>query len=136
MADMIGNAEIKKVLLVDDSRTSRMIIRQCLEIIGLQGKTFIEADNGRDAMEFLKRNSFDLVVSDLNMPLVDGEILLAEIRNNPQWSHIPFIMVTSSSNDAREKKLRQLGANAVISKPLNPMAMSLAWKSISGGQNE
>jgi two-component system chemotaxis response regulator CheY len=134
MADMISIGQIATILVVDDSRTSRMIIKQCLEIIGFQGKTFIEADNGRDALEFLKGNSFDLVVSDLNMPLVDGEVLLAEIRKNPQWNHIPFIMVTSSSNEAREKNLRQLGANAVISKPLNPMALSQVWKSISGGK--
>jgi len=131
---MISIGQIATILVVDDSRTSRMIIKQCLEIIGFQGKTFIEADNGRDALEFLKGNSFDLVVSDLNMPLVDGEVLLAEIRKNPQWNHIPFIMVTSSSNEAREKNLRQLGANAVISKPLNPMALSQVWKSISGGK--
>ena len=131
---MISIGQIATILVVDDSRTSRMIIRQCLEIIGFQGKTFVEADNGRDALEFLKGNSFDLVVSDLNMPLVDGEVLLAEIRKNPQWNHIPFIMVTSSSNEAREKNLRQLGANAVISKPLNPMALSQVWKSISGGK--
>ena len=131
---MISIGQIATILVVDDSRTSRMIIRQCLEIIGFQGKTFVEADNGRDALEFLKGNSFDLVVSDLNMPLVDGEVLLAEIRKNQQWNHIPFIMVTSSSNEAREKNLRQLGANAVISKPLNPMALSQVWKSISGGK--
>ena len=131
---MISIGQIATILVVDDSRTSRMIIRQCLEIIGFQGKTFVEADNGRDALEFLKGNSFDLVVSDLNMPLVDGEVLLAEIRKNQHWNHIPFIMVTSSSNEAREKNLRQLGANAVISKPLNPMALSQVWKSISGGK--
>lgn len=131
---MISAGQVSTILVVDDSRTSRMIIKQCLEIIGFQGRTFKEADNGRDAMEILKENAIDLLVSDLNMPLMDGEVLLAEIRKHSQWNHIPFIMVTSSSNDAREKNLRQLGANAVISKPLNPMALSVAWKAISGAK--
>ena len=131
---MISAGQITTILVVDDSRTSRMIMKQCLEIIGFQGRVFKEADNGRDALELLKENTFELVVSDLNMPLMDGEVLLSEIRKNSKWNHIPFIMVTSSSNDAREKNLRQLGANAVISKPLNPMALSAVWKAISGAK--
>lgn len=134
MGDMIAAELIRTVLVVDDSGTARMIIKQCLSIIGLQGKTFLEAGNGRDAVEVLKDKSVDMVVTDLNMPVMDGESLLREIKGNPTWKKIPVIVITSSSNDAREKTLREVGAEAVVSKPVNPAALSAAWKNIIGAK--
>jgi two-component system chemotaxis response regulator CheY len=134
MGDMIAADLIRTVLVVDDSGTARMIIKQCLSIIGLQGKTFLEAGNGRDAIEILKDKSVDMVVTDLNMPVMDGESLLREIKGSSAWKKIPVIVITSSSNDAREKTLREVGAEAVVSKPVNPAALSAAWKNIIGAK--
>ena len=134
MADMIAANLICNVLVVDDSGTARMIIKQCLSIIGLQGKAFFEAANGRDALEMLKEKNIDLIVTDLNMPVMDGESLLREIKGNPAWKKIPVIIITSSSNDAREKTLQEVGAEAVVSKPVNPAVLSAAWKKICGAK--
>ena len=130
---MIKIENISQLLVVDDSGTARMIIKQCLEIIGFQGKSFLEAGNGRDALEILNQKTVDIVVTDLNMPVMDGHALLQAIKADGKLKRLPVIVITSSSNDAREKILLEQGAAAVINKPLNPMALAQAWKLVSGG---
>ena len=129
---MISEQQVQTILVVDDSGTARMIIKQCLTIIGLKDKKYLEASNGRDAMEVLKHNAVDMVVTDLNMPVMDGEALLLEIKGSAMWNKIPVIVITSTSNDVREKALREVGAEAVISKPVNPAVLFAAWKKICG----
>ena len=132
---MIFSAEqVQTILVVDDSGTARMIVKQCLTIIGLKDKKFLEASNGRDAMEVLKQNFVDLIVTDINMPVMDGEALLREIKGAVACKRIPVIVITSTSNDIREKALREAGAVAVVSKPINPAALNAAWQKIIGAK--
>ncbi len=134
MGHLISSELVQTILVVDDSGTARMIIKQCLAIIGLKDKKYLEASNGRDAVEVLKKSSVDLVVTDLNMPVMDGEALLLEIKGAEAWRKIPVIVITSTSNDVREKALREVGAEAVISKPVNPAVLHAAWQKICGAK--
>ena len=134
MGHLISSELVQTILVVDDSGTARMIIKQCLAIIGLKDKKYLEASNGRDAVEVLKQSSVDLVVTDLNMPVMDGEALLLEIKGADVWRKIPVIVITSTSNDVREKALREVGAEAVISKPFNPAVLHAAWQKICGAK--
>ena len=134
MGPLISSELVQTILVVDDSGTARMIIKQCLAIIGLKDKQYLEASNGRDAVEVLKQSSVDLVVTDLNMPVMDGEALLLEIKGADVWRKIPVIVITSTSNDVREKALREVGAEAVISKPVNPAVLHAAWQKICGAK--
>lgn len=134
MGHLISSELVQTILVVDDSGTARMIIKQCLAIIGLKDKKYLEASNGRDAVEVLKQSSVDLVVTDLNMPVMDGEALLLEIKGADVWRKIPVIVITSTSNDVREKALREVGAEAVISKPVNPAVLHAAWQKICGAK--
>ena len=134
MGPLISSELVQTILVVDDSGTARMIIKQCLTIIGLKDKKYLEASNGRDAVEVLKQSSVDLVVTDLNMPVMDGEALLLEIKGADVWRKIPVIVITSTSNDVREKALREVGAEAVISKPVNPAVLHAAWQKICGAK--
>ena len=134
MGPLISSDLVQTILVVDDSGTARMIIKQCLAIIGLKDKQYLEASNGRDAVEVLKQSSVDLVVTDLNMPVMDGEALLLEIKGADVWRKIPVIVITSTSNDVREKALREVGAEAVISKPVNPAVLHAAWQKICGAK--
>ena len=68
------------------------------------------------------------------MSVMDGEALLLEIKGSAAWKQIPVIVITSTSNDVREKALREVGAEAVISKPVNPAALHAAWKKICGAK--
>lgn len=111
---------MKTVLIVDDSSTARMIARRCLEVVGWEGAKFIEAVNGKEALTILQRDPADLVLTDLSMPVMDGEAFLKRVKGSPKTHHIPVVMVSSADNPAREKRVLEMGAHAVLGKPLSP----------------
>lgn len=105
-----------RVLLVDDSRLARNHIRRVLEGMGL--KKILEAENGAMALTLIKDNTFDLVVTDYNMPEMDGRELSEFIRFNPETAHVPIIMVTSESTESLHMaNIQQTGVNALCDKP-------------------
>jgi two-component system chemotaxis response regulator CheY len=105
-----------RVLLVDDSRLARNHIRRVLMNMGIEHIT--EAENGAHALTFLKEQEFDLVVTDYNMPEMDGRELSEFIRFNPETTHIPIIMVTSESTSSTHMtNIQQTGVNALCDKP-------------------
>ena len=107
-----------RVLLVDDSKLARNHIRRVLNNLGLQKVT--EAVDGQDAINILENEMFDLVVTDFNMPEVDGRGLTKYIREQSQQSHIPILMVTSESKDTHLANIEQDGVNALCDKPFEP----------------
>lgn len=105
-----------RVLLVDDSKLARNHIARVLNGLGLQ--KILEAENGAQALTLLKDNTFDLVVTDYNMPEMDGRELSEFIRFNPDTAHIPIIMVTSESTSSLHMaNIHQTGVNALCDKP-------------------
>ncbi|MBV2128842.1 response regulator [Arsukibacterium indicum] len=107
-----------RVLVVDDSRLARNHIKRVLSNLGIQHLT--EAEDGREAIAILKQQMFDLVVTDYNMPEVNGRELTQYIRENSQQSHIPVLMVTSEANDTHLSNIAQSGVNAMCDKPFEP----------------
>lgn len=115
--------KIETIMIVDDSAMARLIMKQCFEIAGCRDKKFIEAADGKDALEKLGREKVDLVVTDLNMPVMEGVALLENIKASPVLKEIPVVIITSNSNSAREAELRGKGAFAVLNKPISPAAI-------------
>ncbi|MGB3724402.1 MAG: response regulator [Glaciecola sp.] len=114
------NIEAVRVLLVDDSKLARNHIKRVLENMGMSLIT--EAENGAHALTHLKEQEFDLVVTDYNMPEMDGRELSEYIRFNPATTHIPIIMVTSESADsAHMSNIQQTGVNALCDKPFESL---------------
>lgn len=108
-----------RVLLVDDSKLARKHIKRVLQNMGID--RIIEAENGAHALTFIKEQEFDLVLTDYNMPEMDGRELSEFIRFNPATSHIPIIMVTSESSDSvHMSNIQQTGVNALCDKPFEP----------------
>lgn len=107
-----------RVLLVDDSRLARNHIKRVLNNLGLMKVT--EAVDGQQAINLMNDNMFDLVVTDYNMPEVDGRELTRYIREQSQQSHIPILMVTSEKNDTHLANIEQDGVNALCDKPFEP----------------
>ncbi|MEQ9401387.1 MAG: response regulator [Longimicrobiales bacterium] len=101
------------VLVVDDSLTTRALEQGILESAGYR---VLVAVNGRQALRTLATESVDLVVSDLQMPVLDGFGFLEELRADPRWSGLPFIMVTSVETPAERDRAHALGADAYIVK--------------------
>ncbi len=84
-----------KVLVVDDFATMRRIVKNILTQLGY--KNIIEADDGTNAINVLKQEKVGLIISDWNMPKMTGLELLKNVRANPEWANIPFIMVTAEA---------------------------------------
>lgn len=108
------------VIIADDSDTARMFIRRCFEIAGLAEATIFEARNGSEALERMRAHPTDLVITDLNMPILDGRGLLKTMRGESGLAKIPVIVVSSATNVELQRELQALGARAVIKKPPSP----------------
>lgn len=112
------DVESLRVLVVDDSRMARKVVVRVLTNLGMQDIT--QAADGSEAIELLKDNIFDLVVTDYNMPEVSGLELTEYIRQSEVHSHVPVLMVTSEANDAHLQNVAQSGVNAMADKPFEP----------------
>ncbi len=114
---------MKKIIIADDSSTARMFIRRCLQIIGLGDSDFTEAEDGKIALDAAKADPPDLLITDLNMPNMDGEELLKRVKSSPKLNILPVLVITSAGNPAREKVLLEMGAIGVLHKPVSPAVM-------------
>lgn len=108
------------VIIADDSDTARMFVRRCFEIAGLAESTIHEARDGNHAIALLESAPVELVITDLNMPGLDGRALIGRMRGDSRWAHIPVIVVSSAANAELQRELKALGAQAVVKKPPNP----------------
>lgn len=115
-----------KIVIADDSATARMVVKRCLEIAGFYDAEFVEAGNGNEALEKVRETDPDLVFTDLTMPEMDGMEMLWAIRQEEAFKELPVVFITSANNPAKEAELLELGAYAVLAKPLNPAELAEA----------
>jgi two-component system, chemotaxis family, chemotaxis protein CheY len=108
------------ILIVDDSSAMRSVIKRILTLSGFDMDTCLEACDGEDALLALRRQSVDLVISDINMPRMDGETLLREMSADPALCGIPVVIVSSDATESRATRLLELGASAYLVKPFQP----------------
>ena len=116
------------VLIVDDSSASRRHIRRILENMGIE--KISEVANGKDAIEQIENNFFDLVVTDYYMPEMDGMELTTYIRENSSQRSVPVLMVTSEEDQSRLAVVKQAGVSAVCDKPFEPANVKAFVKKI------
>lgn len=107
-----------RVLLVDDSGNARKFMRRVLENLGI--REFIEAENGKEAVGILAETMVDLVVTDYNMPEMDGQELVNYIRQQSWQSSVPILMVTSETNSGRLAAVEEAGVSGICDKPFEP----------------
>jgi two-component system chemotaxis response regulator CheY len=106
------------VLVVDDSAVMRTMLTRTLRAIGLDLDIIVEAGNGADGLRVLQQRPIDLVLVDLNMPVMGGDEMLEHIRASAATRHLPVIVVTTERSETRVAAMRQLGAG-FISKPFS-----------------
>jgi len=104
-----------RFLVVDDFATMRRIVRNLLKDLGFTNVE--EAEDGQDALHKLEQSPFDFVISDWNMPNVDGLQLLTAIRNHPAWRTMPVLMVTAEAKKENIIAAAQAGASGYVVKP-------------------
>ena len=105
------------VLVVDDSAAIRKILQRVLRQTGMSIRTIYEAGDGQQALEVLKTQNIALVLSDINMPKMDGLQLLASVRTSVQWRHIPVVMITTEGGETKVGEAVRLGAAGYVRKP-------------------
>lgn len=108
------------VLIVDDSVAIRMILQRALRSTGLPLERVFEAGDGCAALEVLKKETVNVVLSDINMPNMDGLELLAALSENDQWKQIPVVMISTESSQTKVMEAVRLGAKGFIRKPFVP----------------
>jgi two-component system, chemotaxis family, chemotaxis protein CheY len=109
------NPKELSVLVVDDSRFSRQHILKTLRDLGI--KNITQAENGKAAMPLLEQNNYDLILTDYNMPEMDGKELIGFIRSREKYAVTPVMMVTSETDMGRLAAVDQIGVSAIVDKP-------------------
>ncbi len=109
---------VKKVLFVEDSPTMRRIIMNALQNIGFSD--IIEAENGVDALEKINGYNVDLILTDWNMPEMNGEELVTKLRNSQNYKSTPIVMITTRGMKEDVMAVVKLGVNGYIVKPFTP----------------
>tara|TARA_R110001606_G_scaffold386295_1_gene550252 strand:+ start:3719 stop:4516 length:798 start_codon:yes stop_codon:yes gene_type:complete len=107
-----------RVLVTDDSRMARKHVSKTLNTMGIEDIQF--AENGKEAIALLNEMEFDLIVTDYNMPEMDGRELTEAVRLDPALAHIPILMVSSNSEDSQLSNIAQEGVDAICGKPFEP----------------
>lgn len=107
----------KTILIVDDSSSLRQVVALAL---GRAGYDVLEGCDGEDALTKLDGRKIHLIVSDVNMPRMDGLTFLKHVKAHPSYKFTPVIMLTTEAGDAKKQAGREAGAKAWVVKPFNP----------------
>ncbi|MDX1982958.1 MAG: response regulator [Bryobacteraceae bacterium] len=126
-----------RVLIVDDSPAMRAYVRRSLQTAGVALTSIHEAGDGQEASALVERQYgdghwFDLILTDLNMPNVNGEEFLRKLRSNDMHKHIPVLIISTDSTQTRVLRLRELGAQGYVSKPCHPEMIRLKVEQVVG----
>ncbi|MDF0606165.1 response regulator [Neisseriaceae bacterium TC5R-5] len=113
----------KTILIVDDSTSLRQVVRMTLASAGYD---VLEAGNGQEALKVLDGRKIHLIVSDVNMPLMDGITLLRNIKAHPNYKFTPVIMLTTESAEEKKREGKEAGAKAWVVKPFQPPVLLTA----------
>jgi two-component system chemotaxis response regulator CheY len=106
-----------RALVVDDFITMRRVVRGLLRETGFADGDIVEASNGAAALDRLRDETFDVVVTDIEMPTLGGFELLSAIRRDARWRHLPVLMVTAEARKDEIVRCTQAGATAYLVKP-------------------
>jgi two-component system, chemotaxis family, chemotaxis protein CheY len=107
----------KTIMIVDDSASMRQVVGIALRDAGYD---LIEAADGKEALKKLDGTKIHLIVSDINMPNMDGITFVKEVKQHPKYKFTPIIMLTTEVNQAKKEAAKEAGAKAWVTKPFQP----------------
>ena len=110
----------KKLLVVDDSASMRQLLTFAVNDAGYD---VLAAENGRDALAKLGTTKVDMIITDLNMPEMDGIELIRQLRGMPDYRFVPILMLTTEAQEEKKQAGRQAGASGWIVKPFTPQQL-------------
>lgn len=119
----------KIALTVDDSKTIREMVAFTLKS---QGFEVLEAEDGQQALNVLGDKEVSVIITDLNMPNMDGFELMRKLRANPKYKFVPILMLTTESDDSKKATGKEAGATGWIVKPFNPEKLVQVVNKVTG----
>ena len=121
------------ILIVDDSATMRRMIARTLHLSGLPVDEVYEASNGREGLLVLAKNRIDLALVDINMPEMNGEEMIARIRQNPTFKDLAVVVVSTEGSTTRIASLLRNAAVGFVHKPFTPEHLNQVVYEVTGG---
>jgi two-component system, chemotaxis family, chemotaxis protein CheY len=109
-----------RILVVDDSPVSRKMVCRAVAMCGLDVGEILEAGNGKEALELASKTWVDIVLADVNMPVMSGAEMVAEMAKRDFMSTTPVVIISSDRTEDRVKALRSMGISAYLPKPFRP----------------
>jgi two-component system chemotaxis response regulator CheY len=121
---------VKTVLIVEDSATTRALIRAIVD--ELDDFDIVEVSSGFEALKMLPQQEYDLIITDINMPDVNGLELIAFVKSNPRFTNLPVVIVSTESSEEDRKRGMALGADAYVTKPFTSAELQAIIKKTIG----
>lgn len=117
----------KSILVAEDSASMREVIKMTLTS---EGYAVTCAEDGKAALDVVQQNAFNLVISDLNMPRMDGITFVRELRNLPSYKFTPVLMLTTETDEAKKQAGKAAGVRAWLTKPFKPELLTSALRKL------
>ncbi len=108
------------ILIVDDSQTMRKVIRKSVVLSGFEMGECFEAGNGREALDMLNSHGIDIILADVNMPVMDGLEMVKELRQDEKHGELAVILITADGSEKHLEEAQALGIKGYIQKPFHP----------------
>lgn len=124
------------ILIVDDSMSMRSVIKKIINLSGFKVDEYYEAQNGKEALDVLSRNWVDIILSDINMPEMNGIEMLRELKRDDLYKQIPVVFITTEGSNERMEEAKQAGASGFLKKPFLPEELRALISQIVGLDEE
>ena len=124
------------VLIVDDSKTIRAVIVKTLKLTGLDIKEIYQAENGQEALDCLHDNWIDIILTDLNMPVMTGLEMVDKMSEDGLLKDIPVVVISTDGSATRIEELKEKGVRAYVRKPFTPEGIGEIIDKVLGVINE
>jgi two-component system chemotaxis response regulator CheY len=121
------------VMIVDDSPAMRAFVRRVLHLSGFPVEEYLLAGNGKEALELLQSRTADIILTDINMPTMDGEQFVRRLEADECLRAIPVVVVSTDASETRIREMLALGARGYVKKPFAPEALRDELERVLGG---
>ncbi len=109
-----------RILIVDDSAMMRAMIKRVIKLADVQVEDILEATNGAEGLELLKRHDVQLLLTDINMPVMNGAEMLREISLNDRWRNLSRVIISTDGSTVRREEAEELDVRCYLEKPFSP----------------
>jgi len=121
-----------QLMIVDDSPAMRDFISRVISLSGLDVGVCVHASNGEEALALLRANWIDIILTDINMPVMNGEEFLRRVKEDEMLQSIPVLVVSTDGSEHRVQRMMELGAKGYIQKPFSPEELRKSMEGLLG----